>query len=67
MRIGVGYDVHQLVEGKLFLGGIEIPFHKKGLLSHSDGDVLIHSICDAILSAILEGTLEPISQTAIIQ
>jgi len=57
MRIGVGYDVHQLVEGrKLFLGGIEIPFHK-GLLGHSDGDVLIHSICDAILGAICEGDI----------
>ncbi|HQP57231.1 MAG TPA: 2-C-methyl-D-erythritol 2,4-cyclodiphosphate synthase [Syntrophorhabdus sp.] len=57
MRVGVGYDVHQLVEGrKLFLGGIEIPFHK-GLLGHSDGDVLIHSICDAILGAICEGDI----------
>lgn len=57
MRIGVGYDVHQLVEGrKLFLGGIEIPFHK-GLLGHSDGDVLIHAICDAILGAICEGDI----------
>ena len=51
MRVGVGYDVHQLVEGrKLFLGGIEIPFHK-GLLGHSDGDVLIHVICDALFGA----------------
>lgn len=57
MRIGVGYDVHQLVEGrKLLLGGIEIPFHK-GLLGHSDGDVLIHAICDAILGAICEGDI----------
>ena len=57
MRIGVGYDVHQLVEGrKLFLGGIEIPFHK-GLLGHSDGDVLIHAICDAVLGAINEGDI----------
>ena len=57
MRVGVGYDVHQLVEGrKLFLGGIEIPFHK-GLLGHSDGDVLIHAICDAILGAIGEGDI----------
>jgi len=57
MRVGVGYDVHQLVEGrKLFLGGVEIPFHK-GLLGHSDGDVLIHAICDAILGAIGEGDI----------
>ena len=57
MRIGIGYDVHRLVEGrKLFLGGIEIPFHK-GLLGHSDGDVLIHAICDAILGAIGAGDI----------
>ncbi len=57
MRVGVGYDVHQLVEGrKLFLGGVEIPFHK-GLLGHSDGDVLIHAICDALLGAIGEGDI----------
>jgi len=57
MRIGVGYDAHRLVEGRrLFLGGIEIPFHK-GLLGHSDGDVLIHAICDAVLGAINEGDI----------
>jgi 2-C-methyl-D-erythritol 2,4-cyclodiphosphate synthase len=57
MRVGVGYDVHQLVEGrKLFLGGLELPFHK-GLLGHSDGDVLIHAICDALLGAIGEGDI----------
>ena len=57
MRVGVGYDVHRLVEGrKLFLGGIEIPYHK-GLLGHSDGDVLIHAICDAILGAMGEGDI----------
>lgn len=51
MRIGFGYDVHKLVEGrKLFLGGIEIP-HTHGLLGHSDADVLIHAICDALLGA----------------
>ena len=51
MRIGFGYDVHQLVTGRpLFLGGIEIP-HSHGLLGHSDADVLIHAICDAILGA----------------
>ncbi len=50
-RIGFGYDVHQLVEGRGFwLGGIEIP-HTKGSLGHSDGDALIHAICDAILGA----------------
>lgn len=50
-RIGMGYDVHKLVEGrKLILGGIEIP-HTLGLLGHSDADVLIHAICDALLGA----------------
>ncbi|MDR2907524.1 MAG: 2-C-methyl-D-erythritol 2,4-cyclodiphosphate synthase [Bacteroidales bacterium] len=50
-RIGQGYDVHRLVDGrKLILGGIEIP-HNKGVLGHSDGDVLIHAICDALLGA----------------
>lgn len=57
MRVGIGYDVHRLVEGRrLFLGGVEIP-HGKGLLGHSDGDVLIHAICDAILGAISEGDI----------
>jgi len=52
MRIGHGYDVHQLVEGrKLILGGVDIP-HSLGLLGHSDADVLLHSICDAILGAL---------------
>lgn len=51
IRVGQGYDVHRLVEGRaLFLGGIEIP-HEKGLLGHSDADVLIHAICDALLGA----------------
>ena len=51
IRVGMGYDVHKLVEGrKLILGGIEIP-HTKGLLGHSDADVLIHAICDALLGA----------------
>ncbi len=51
MRIGFGYDVHSLVKGrKLILGGVEIK-HSKGLLGHSDADVLIHSICDALLGA----------------
>jgi 2-C-methyl-D-erythritol 2,4-cyclodiphosphate synthase len=52
IKSGLGYDVHRLVEGrKLFIGGIEIPFDK-GLLGHSDGDCLIHSIIDAILGAL---------------
>ncbi len=50
-RIGFGYDVHQLVEGKDFwLGGIKVP-HTKGAVGHSDADVLIHVICDALLGA----------------
>ena len=51
IRVGLGFDVHQLVEGRdLWLGGIKIP-HTLGLLGHSDADVLIHAICDAILGA----------------
>ena len=51
MRIGFGYDVHQFAPGrKLWLGGIEVP-SKQGLLGHSDADVLIHALCDAILGA----------------
>jgi len=51
MRIGTGYDVHRLTSGrKLILGGVAIPF-EKGLLGHSDADVLVHSICDALLGA----------------
>lgn len=51
MRVGFGYDVHKLVKGrKLVLGGVIIP-HKVGLLGHSDADVLLHSICDALLGA----------------
>lgn len=57
LRIGIGFDIHPLVrDRKLILGGIEIP-HSKGLLGHSDADVLIHAICDAILGAISEGDL----------
>lgn len=49
MRVGLGYDLHRLVEGRpLFLGGVKIPF-PKGLLGHSDGDVIIHAIMDALL------------------
>lgn len=51
-RAGMGYDIHPLVEGRrLFLGGVEIPYIK-GLLGHSDGDVLLHAICDALLGAV---------------
>jgi 2-C-methyl-D-erythritol 2,4-cyclodiphosphate synthase len=51
IRIGFGYDVHQLAEGrKLVIGGIAVP-HEKGPVAHSDGDVLIHAICDALLGA----------------
>jgi 2-C-methyl-D-erythritol 2,4-cyclodiphosphate synthase len=54
VHVGIGYDVHALVEGrKLILGGVEIP-HPKGLDGHSDADVLMHAICDAILGALGE-------------
>ncbi len=57
MRIGNGYDVHKLTEGrKLILGGVEIPY-EKGLLGHSDADVLVHSIMDAILGALAKGDI----------
>lgn len=57
MRIGQGYDVHQLVAGrKLIIGGVEIP-HEKGLLGHSDADVLLHAICDALLGAAALGDI----------
>ncbi len=57
MRIGLGYDIHRLVEGRrLILGGVEIPYIK-GLDGYSDADVLLHAICDAILGAIGEGDI----------
>jgi len=57
MRIGYGYDVHPLgSDRKLILGGIEVP-HTKGLLGHSDSDVLVHAVCDALLGAMGEGDL----------
>lgn len=57
MRIGLGYDVHKLVpDRKLWLGGIEVP-HTKGLLGHSDADVLTHAICDALLGAAALGDI----------
>lgn len=56
-RIGSGMDVHQLVEGrKLWIGGVEIPHHK-GALGHSDADVLLHAICDALLGALALGDI----------
>jgi len=56
-RIGIGYDIHRLVEGrKLVLGGVQIPF-EKGLLGHSDSDVLTHAICDALLGAAALGDI----------
>jgi 2-C-methyl-D-erythritol 2,4-cyclodiphosphate synthase len=57
MRIGHGYDVHRLVEGrKLIMGGVDIPWNL-GLLGHSDADVLLHAIADAILGALGEGDI----------
>lgn len=57
MRIGMGYDVHQLTEGrKLIIGGVEIPY-EKGLLGHSDADVLLHAIMDALLGAAALGDI----------
>lgn len=52
VKIGTGYDIHRFAEGrKLVLGGVEIP-HSRGLLGHSDADVLLHALCDAILGAL---------------
>ena len=57
MKVGMGYDVHKLVEGrKLILGGVEIPY-EKGLLGHSDADVLVHAIMDSILGAAALGDI----------
>jgi 2-C-methyl-D-erythritol 2,4-cyclodiphosphate synthase len=57
MKVGFGYDSHRLVEGRsLILGGIEIPF-EKGLIGHSDADVLTHAVCDAILGALACGDI----------
>ena len=57
VRVGSGYDVHRLVYGrKLVLGGVEIPF-EKGLLGHSDADVLVHAVCDALLGAVGRGDI----------
>ena len=65
MRIGMGYDVHRLVEGrKLILCGVEIPY-EKGLLGHSDADVALHAIMDALLGQRHSGILGSISRTLI--
>ena len=57
MRIGHGYDVHRFCEGRpLFIGGVNLP-HDKGLLGHSDADVLLHAICDALLGAAALGDI----------
>ena len=57
MRIGQGYDVHRLVEGRdLILGGVNIPY-EKGLLGHSDADVLVHAVMDALLGAAALGDI----------
>ena len=57
MRVGLGYDVHKLVEGrKLIIGGVDIPY-EKGLLGHSDADVLIHAVMDSILGALALGDI----------
>jgi 2-C-methyl-D-erythritol 2,4-cyclodiphosphate synthase len=56
-RIGIGYDIHRLVEDRrLFIGGVEIPYIK-GLLGHSDGDALLHAVCDALLGALALGDI----------
>jgi 2-C-methyl-D-erythritol 2,4-cyclodiphosphate synthase len=56
-KVGIGYDIHRLIEGrKLVLGGVEIPYIK-GLFGHSDADVLLHAICDAILGALNKGDI----------
>lgn len=57
IRVGNGFDIHRFAEGrKLFLGGVEIP-HNKGLLGHSDADVLLHAVCDALLGALALGDI----------
>ena len=59
MRIGQGYDVHKLVQGRdLILGGVNIPY-EKGLLGHSDADVLVHAVMDALLGAAALGDIRP--------
>ncbi len=56
-RVGIGFDIHALVQGRpLVLGGVTIPYDK-GLLGHSDGDVIIHALCDSILGALARGDI----------
>ena len=56
-RVGIGYDIHRLIEGrKLILGGVEIPYDR-GLDGHSDADVLLHAVCDAVLGALGKGDI----------
>ena len=57
MRVGIGYDVHRFIEGsEVTIGGVKIP-HSQGVLAHSDGDVLLHAICDALLGALALGDI----------
>ncbi len=57
MKIGMGYDIHRLIEGRpMIIGGVDVP-HARGPLGHSDGDVLLHAICDAILGATGKGDI----------
>lgn len=57
MRVGLGFDIHRLVDSRsLLLGGVKVP-HSKGLLGHSDGDVLLHALCDALLGAVGAGDI----------
>ncbi len=57
LRIGIGYDIHRLVAGRpLVIGGVPVPY-EKGLLGHSDGDVVVHAVCDAILGALAHGDI----------
>ena len=66
MRVGMGYDVHRLVEGRdLVMGGVNIPY-EKGLLGHSDADVLLHAIMDALLGAAALGDMASIFRTVIL-
>jgi len=57
MRVGIGYDIHELVEGRdLVLGGVKIPYHL-GLLGDSDADIIVHALIDALLGAIAAGDI----------
>ncbi|MFH1878468.1 MAG: 2-C-methyl-D-erythritol 2,4-cyclodiphosphate synthase [Candidatus Omnitrophota bacterium] len=57
MRTGIGYDIHRLSEGRpMMIGGVSIPYHK-GTMGHSDGDALLHAVCDAVLGALSRGDI----------